>query len=105
MRVDSRFSTLKVKKFELIFSLKDFNTKHSRNFDILKYFADPRECYAIVLKELNKQFAFIQHLNLFYPLAFLNWETVVDLTHIPSSRSMPTTRNKSEEELIKSFPS
>lgn len=97
MRVDSRFSTLKVRNY-VSFPPGNSQCSDSRNFNVLEHLADPCYCYAVVLKELHEQFTFVQHFNLLYPLALLNRETVIDLTHIPRSRSMPTAGNKSGRE-------
>lgn len=56
---------------------------NSRYFNVLKQFAGPSHRNAIVLEELHKQFTLVQHLNLLYSLTLLNWQAIVDLTHVP----------------------
>ena len=80
---------------EILFKWKT----NSRNLNVLKKFTNPGNRDAIVLKQLNQQFSFVQHFNFLYSLSLLYWEAVVDLTHIPGTCTAPSTLYEPENEV------
>lgn len=76
---------------------ENLNLLNLRYFNVLKEFTNPCHGDAIMLEQLHKQFTLVQHFNLLYSLSLLNRQTVVDLTHVPASRSMPAALNKSKK--------